>query len=61
MYLDDIIILSDSVKDHIEHLDEVLTYLGLAGISLKLRPRRNRICHAKVRRINLRPHQSYSA
>lgn len=36
VYLDDIIIFSNSVSDHIEHLNDVLTALGQAGISLKL-------------------------
>eukprot|EP00171_Calliarthron_tuberculosum_P022928 IDg22928t1 len=36
VYLDDVIIFSKSVEEHITHLDEVLTALGRAGISLKL-------------------------
>lgn len=34
VYLDEIIIFSDSIEHHIDHLDEVLTALGLTGISL---------------------------
>ena len=37
IYLDDVIVFSKTLTDHIDHLDEVLTLLGDAGISLKLR------------------------
>lgn len=36
VYLDDIIIFSDSVEDKFDQLKEVFTALGLTGISLKL-------------------------
>ena len=35
--LDDVIVFSKSVDDHIAHMDEVLRIFGDAGISLKLR------------------------
>ena len=37
VYLDDIVIFSNNIDDHIRHVDEVLTTLGKAGISLRLR------------------------
>jgi transposase InsO family protein len=37
VYLDDIIIYSTSREDHYRHVDEVLTTLGRAGLSLKLK------------------------
>jgi hypothetical protein len=37
VYLDDIIIYSTSREDHYHHVDEVLTTLGKAGLSLKLK------------------------
>jgi Reverse transcriptase (RNA-dependent DNA polymerase) len=37
VYLDDIIIYSTSREDHLHHVDEVLTTLGRAGLSLKLK------------------------
>jgi Reverse transcriptase (RNA-dependent DNA polymerase) len=37
VYLDDIIIYSTSREDHSHHVDEVLTTLGRAGLSLKLK------------------------
>lgn len=37
MYFDDIIVLSNSGEDHTRHLDEVLTSLRSAGVSLKLK------------------------
>ena len=37
VYLDDVIIFSKNVDEHIQHVDEVLTILRNAGISLKLR------------------------
>ena len=36
VYLDDIIIYSKTMNAHVGHLDEVLTLLGTAGLSLKL-------------------------
>ncbi len=36
VYLDDVIIYSKSVEDHIQHVDEVLTALREAGITLKI-------------------------
>ncbi len=36
VYLDDVIIYSKTVKDHINHVDEVLTCLREAGITLKI-------------------------
>ncbi len=36
MYLDDVIIYSKSIEDHIKHVDEVLTCLREAGITLKI-------------------------
>lgn len=35
-YIDDVIILSSSIDDHIEHVDVVLDTLRKAGISLKI-------------------------
>ena len=35
-YLDDIIIYSRSEKEHLEHLEEIFTYLKVAGLKLKL-------------------------
>ena len=37
VYLDDVLIFSRQQEDHIKHVDEVLTLLENAGISLKLR------------------------
>lgn len=37
VYIDDVIIFSKDVETHIEHVDEILTALGKAGISLKLK------------------------
>jgi hypothetical protein len=37
VYLDDIIIYSNSREDHYHHVDEVLMTLGKAGLSLKLK------------------------
>jgi transposase InsO family protein len=36
VYLDDIIIYSEDTEDHLNHLDQVLTLLGRAGLSLNL-------------------------
>jgi transposase InsO family protein len=36
VYLDDIIIYSQTMEDHLTHLHDVLTLLGQAGLSLKL-------------------------
>ncbi len=35
VYLDDVIVYSNTEEDHIRHVDEVLTVLGKAGLSLK--------------------------
>jgi len=35
VYLDDVIIFSRSPEEHLKHLDEVLTRLGKAGVTLK--------------------------
>ena len=35
IYLDDIIVYSTSFEDHLEHLENVLTKLGEAGLKLK--------------------------
>ena len=35
VYIDDVIVFSKSIKDHIQHVDDVLTLLGNADISLK--------------------------
>ncbi len=37
VYLDDVIVFSHTLGDHIEHVDAVLTALRGAGVSLKLR------------------------
>ena len=37
IYLDDIIIFSNSVEEHIDHVDDVLTCLEKAGVSLNVR------------------------
>ena len=37
IYLDDIIIYSKSINEHINHVDEVLEYLSQAGVTLKIR------------------------
>ncbi len=37
VYLDDVIVFSRTLGDHIEHVDAVLTALRGAGVSLKLR------------------------
>jgi len=34
VYLDDVIVLSGSPKEHLQHLDEVLTLLGKAVVTL---------------------------
>ncbi len=36
VYLDDVIIFSNSVEEHIKHVDEILTALGQAGVTLKI-------------------------
>ncbi len=36
MYLDDVIVFSQSMESHLSHLDEVLSLLGKDGVSLKL-------------------------
>ena len=37
VYIDDVVIFSKSVEDHLRHVDEVLTALSTAGVSLRLR------------------------
>ena len=37
IYLDDVIIFSKDIKSHLGHVDEILTLLGQAGITLKLK------------------------
>ena len=37
VYLDDVIIFSKSMEEHVQHVDDVLELLGNAGISLKLK------------------------
>ena len=37
VYIDDIIIFSKSVEEHIQHVDEILTALGNAGVTLKIK------------------------
>ena len=36
VYLDDVIIFSKTVEEHIQHVDEVLSYLAKAGVTLKI-------------------------
>ena len=36
VYLDDVIIFSNSVEEHIRHVDEILTALEEAGVTLKI-------------------------
>ena len=36
VYLDDVIIFSNTVEEHIDHVDDVLTCLALAGVTLKI-------------------------
>ena len=35
VHLDDVIVFSGSPEEHLQHLDEVLTLLGKAGVTLK--------------------------
>ena len=37
VYIDDVIIFSRNVEDHLQHVDEVLTLLSKAGVSVKLK------------------------
>lgn len=37
VYIDDVVIFSKSIEEHIDHVDDVLTTLSQAGISLKLK------------------------
>ena len=37
VYIDDIIIFSKTVEEHIQHVDEILTALGNAGVTLKIK------------------------
>ena len=37
VYIDDVIIYSKTVEEHIHHVDEVLTALGKAGVTLKMK------------------------
>ena len=36
VYLDDVIIFRNSVEEHIQHVDEIVTALGEAGVTLKI-------------------------
>ena len=36
VYLDDVIIFSNSVEEHIQHVDEILFALSEAGVTLKI-------------------------
>lgn len=36
VYMDDVIIWSSSVKQHLQHLDEVLTLLGDSGVTISI-------------------------
>ena len=36
VYIDDVIIYSKSVEDHVRHVDEILTALEEAGVTLKI-------------------------
>lgn len=36
VYIEDVVIYSDTVEKHITHVDEILTVLRQAGVSLKL-------------------------
>ena len=49
--MDDVIIFSKSVTDHIKHVEDVLTLFGAAGISLKLKK-----CELFQRRVNYLGH-----
>lgn len=40
VYIDDVIIFSNSVEDLIKHVDEISTALGKAGVSLRLKKSR---------------------
>ena len=51
VYLDDIIVFSKDVETHIRHVDEVLTVLRGAGLSLKLRK-----CHFFVKSVDYLGH-----
>lgn len=37
VYLDDVIIYSNNIKDHLKHVEEILSCLNDAGITLKLK------------------------
>lgn len=52
VYIDDIIIYSRSVEEHLHHLDEVLTLLEGAGISLSLKK-----CHFGYQSIRMLGHR----
>jgi RNase H-like domain found in reverse transcriptase/Reverse transcriptase (RNA-dependent DNA polymerase)/Retroviral aspartyl protease len=54
IYLDDVIIYSKTVKEHMTHLDEVLGLLKNAGASLKLRK-----CHFFQTKVNYLGHVIY--
>ena len=36
VYIDDIVIYSKTVEDHLRHVDEIFTALGEAGVTLKI-------------------------
>ncbi len=46
VYLDEIIVYSKSEEDHIRHVDEVLSILRKAGLSLKLQGRATFFCRS---------------
>ena len=37
VYIDDVIIFSTNLDDHIKHVDEILTTLAEAGVTLKIK------------------------
>jgi Reverse transcriptase (RNA-dependent DNA polymerase) len=49
VYLDDVIVFSQSKKDHLAHVAEALTILGNAGLSLKLKR-----CHFFAKTVDYR-------
>lgn len=51
VYLDDVIVFSRSISDHIAHLDHVLGLLRAAGVSLKLKK-----CHFFQERVDYLGH-----
>ena len=51
LYLDDVIIFSKSIEEHLKHVDEVLEILRQAGMSLKLKK-----CHFFTNSVNYLGH-----